>query len=507
MNTKRMLGFTLPVLLAAALAGCQVIIPFVPERILNLFLDGSAGAVGRGEFTAIQVDPRNEDSSGPAFVTSGDVDGDGMLDLATAWNESKPLQIHFQRRVNAGTPSETITFETVTLAGDFPITIVSGLEIADMDGDGRNDIVAMIKDNGTFARCRLTGEILEAQDAPSGVIIIFFGPDDAANATNALAWEQVPLSQTETAGASPADPSNPEAGGFTSMALADIDGQDGLDIVVAFNANDCEGGGNRVEYYVNPGPDTARQSNAWAAIPIDLDAPPIKWVATADIDRDGDVDIVSTYPTARGQRLRWHRNPTIDVPDFFHISDGTWQRGTVGQIEPGIDVIAMGDIDNDGIADVVARSTAGQLIVWFKGPQNPTTDPIRGLPWQVFTIAEFNTSAPRALKVADLDGDGQLEVVASAAGALVALAPFPSSTVFEQWDETLIIDDEGAATPALTDPNVDPSEVAAPGTIINGIEIVDLDGDGLVDIIGTLDRRGRSGVTNDAVIWFRNNGF
>ena len=290
------------------------------------------------------------------------------------------------------------------------------------------------------------------------------------------------------------------------MKLADIDGQNGLDILVAFNANECEGGGNRVEYYTNPGPGTARQSNAWAVNPVDLDTPPVKWVDAVDVDRDGDIDIISTFPTARGQRLRWHRNPIIDVPDLFHISDGTWQRGTVGQIEPGIDVIDIGDIDNDGIADVVARSTAGRLVVWFKGPENPTTDPIRGIPWQVFTIAEFLNSPPRAIELGDLDGDGQLEVVVTAAGAIVVLDPFEGGTVFQQWDETLILDDEGATTPALTDPNVDPADVSTPGTIINAIEVVDLDGDGFVDIIGTLDRRGLSGVTNDALIWFRNNG-
>ena len=42
------------------------------------------------------------------------------------------------------------------------------------------------------------------------------------------------------------------------------------------------------------------------------------------------------------------------------------------------------------------------------------------------------------------------------------------------------------------------------GTIINDLTIVDLDGDGFGDILGTLDRRVASGLADDALIWFRN---
>ncbi len=498
-NVQRCL--LLPVLLAAALAGCEVLFPFVPDRISRLFEDSGAGLVGRGVFSTIQVDPSSEDSAGPQLIATGDIDGDGLLDVASVWNESKPLQLHFQRR--SGT---SVSFETITLVGDFPITIASGVEIADMDGDGVQDVVLMIKETGLFARCRLSGEILDAQDVPAGVIMIYFGPSDAANMTNALAWDEVRLSQSDTAGAPPALPEIPETGGFTSMVLGDIDGQNGLDIVVAWNANDCEGGGNRVEYYTNPGPATARQSNAWAVINIDLDAPDVKWVDLADIDRDGDIDIIATYPRARGESVRWYRNPLIDIPDVFHLSNGTWQRGTIGQVPTGADVAKAGDIDGDGITDVVVRSTDGKIIVWFKGPRNPTTAPIRNVTWQVFTIAEFNERSPLALTLADVNGDAGLDVVTSAEGGVLWLGAFTPESVTDHWDENLIFDDKNGSTPTLTDPNVNPDEVTTGGTIINELEVVDLDGDGLMDVIGTMDRRDQSGLTNDAVIWFRNNG-
>lgn len=501
--------------LSLAVGGCQAIAPFFPESITRLFLDTGAGAVGMNLFSQIQIDPASEDSAGPHFVAAGFVDGDDYIDVVSAWNESKPLEIHFQRRDQDG----EVTFDTITLAGDFPISIVSGLAIEDMDGDGQNDIVVLVKDTGVFARCRATGEDLDSEDSPAGVIVIFFSPvpqpndgsdddpNDELRFTNALRWEGVELSQSKTAGASPADATKPEEGGFTDMAIGDIDGVNGPDIVVAWNAAECEGGGNRVEYYANPGSGTARQPSAWAPQLVEFDVPAVKSVALADVDRDGDMDILMTYPTARGGNVRWRRNPLIDFPDPFHLSDGTWQRGVIGEVATGADIITTGDIDQDGITDVVVRSTAGLLLQWFKGPENPTTSPVRSISWQVFSIAEFTSRVPEAIVLGDIDGDGRLELVASAQGALLWFDPFESATPFDQWNEHLLIDDDasGGATPALTDPNVNPTEISEGSTFINGVVVIDLDGDGLTDIISTLDRRGGSGLTNDAIIWYRNN--
>ncbi|MCH8148331.1 MAG: hypothetical protein IH987_10110 [Planctomycetes bacterium] len=48
------------------------------------------------------------------------------------------------------------------------------------------------------------------------------------------------------------------------------------------------------------------------------------------------------------------------------------------------------------------------------------------------------------------------------------------------------------------------ADVIAGTTSINSLVAVDLDGDDASDVVATFDRSGLSGLTNDALVWFRN---
>jgi len=560
----------------------------------------------RSFFTAFQIDPVEEDSAGPKFVVSGDVDQDGLPDLVSAWNQSQPIQLHLQRRDPAG----NISFRTITLAGTTPIAIVAGLKLGFINDDLFPDVVVLVKATGLTTFCpTCQGNSDPSELGPlDGQIIVLFNPGDPAFIADGDRWREMALVNPFVSNRSsnnhfPGDlfkdieesKTKPEWSGFTSLAVANIDGRPGDDIVVAINPAQCETLGqqpplNTVDLWINPGPGLAETPENWGVdagtdfsggkpVTIMADAPQVKDIAVYDVDGDLDLDVVATYTNSLSLNVRWARNPLFeqgaaavvsgandgvgdvcvggfndglscsDDPDICLGLPGTeddgcctptdwrfladsWQIRPVGQIDTGADILFIADVDSDGFKDVVVRSTVGQIVQWFRRPSTltlppefPPSDPVpdrTDFPWPVFTLTEFNDQEPEAIALGDVTGDGQVDLMVAAEGGVYWYDGTVGGSVYDPWFGQAIIQDN---PPDTTTPTTTPTDsgtgssgdTSTPpagsgvgvtqvdtSTVINALLVVDLDDDGKADIVGTLDRRSGSGLSDDRLVWYRN---
>ena len=178
-------------------------------------------------------------------------------------------------------------------------------------------------------------------------------------------------------------------------------------------------------------------------------------VVTADLDGDGDIDVVSAV---------W----SDDTVAWFENQDASFTKHIISSTVNGAWAVAAADLDGDGDIDVLSASQYGTNILWF---ENPGTSP------PIFTGRVVGSlSQSRAIAAADIDGDQDIDILSGS-----------SSTVV--WFEN-----EGGASPTFAT-----MHVVGDARGVWSVAAADLDGDADLDVI--------SGSTkDDMVAWFESDG-
>lgn len=188
---------------------------------------------------------------------------------------------------------------------------------------------------------------------------------------------------------------------------------------------------------------------AWPTVKVASDTSE-DLLAVGDIDGDGLDDVVAS-DAGNGKTIYWFRNPGNGA--------GDWTRRTVGEVADWADRAEIVDVDGDGRRDVVVaveNGAASSAVTYlFRSPRDPRTQQ-----WSRRAIA--NQGSTNAMSVGDVDADGRIDIVTGEHKGLLRIRIWKSSDGGHTWTDTVV--DSGKESHL-------------------GARLVDLDGDGALDIV------------------------
>jgi hypothetical protein len=319
-------------------------------------------------------------NTGSVATNFADLDGDGKLDIVAVNQGNGTLSVFKNMGV-----SGSITTSSFATKVDFTTgTTPNDVAVRDFDGDGKPDIAVVNNSSGTLS--------IFKNNTSLGVI----------NSTSFMAKVDFATGP-----------------GPWSLAIADFN-QDGKPDIAVSNS-----GSNYVSIYKNTSSFGSIDASSFAAkVDFTVGSSP-RFISTADIDGDGKQDIASANNTSGTASVL--RNTTsstvIDANAFAAKVDFTAGSGPWG--------INFGDVDGDGKPELAVINNSNSSVSVFKNLSTPGVFTSSSLGAKV----NYTTGGdPVSVVFGDADGDGKTDMATVGSTVLslfrnTTLGPLPVAPV------------------------------------------------------------------------------
>ena len=363
-----------------------------------------ANTNGEGNFGPEQII-----GSGGNVQDLADLDGDGDLDVLSTAATSGSTDISWWENTDGRGHFSGRTISTSTSS-------VDNTRAVDLDGDGDLDVLFASSGQNTIGWCENT----DGQGS--------FGPQRVITRAG---------------------------NGPMSVFAGDLDGDGDLDVLSSSSGPDWYSpslGTSSIDWYEN----TDGTGNFGAGHAITTDVNGARRAHAADLDGDGDLDVISA--SEWDSKIAWYEN--LDARATFGPQVVVVEDGPPYPIVPA-------DMDGDGDQDLLSAGLCAGIIAWYEntdgtgkfGPRQLIARFEFYVSGSCFGGLPYQTPDLWPIIARDIDGDGDLDVVASGEQELV-------------WYENM----GGAGTFSS------PHRIGRPGDVLYSLDVADMDGDADLDV-------------------------